>query len=154
MMHKIKKADDHNIEKITQLAHLLWPEENINALKKEMNRFHRDSTSELFICEEIEEIIGFAHVQLRYDYVEGTISTPVGYLECIYVREAFRKQGIGKQLVEVCEDWSRFMDATEFASDVELVNEQSAEFHDSIGFKEVNRIVCYTKQLKQKNHRS
>jgi len=154
MMHKIKKAKDQHIEKITQLAHLLWPEENINTLKKEMNHFHRDSTSELFICEETKEIIGFAHVQLRYDYVEGTVSTPVGYLEGIYVREAYRKQGIGKQLVEVCEDWSRFMDATEFASDVELVNQKSADFHDSIGFKEVNRIICYTKQLKKNKPKS
>lgn len=146
-MHRIKKAKDHHIEKITQLAHLLWPDENINALKKELNRFHRDSTSELFVCEENEDIIGFAHVQLRYDYVEGTVTTPVGYLEGIYVRKAFRKQGIGKQLVEVCEDWSRFMNATEFASDVELLNDESAEFHDSVGFKEVNRIICYTKPL-------
>ena len=146
-MHRIKKAEDHHIEQITQLAHLLWPNENIRALKKEIAHFHRDSTCELFICEENDEIIGFAHVQLRYDYVEGTLTSPVGYLEGIYVRKAFRKQGIGRQLVEVCEDWSRFMNATEFASDVELVNEVSARFHASFGFNEVNRIICYTKAL-------
>ena len=147
-MHRIKKAKDHHIEQISQLAHLLWPEENINVLKKELNHFHRDSTSELFICEEKDDIIGFAHVQLRYDYVEGTVTSPVGYLEGVFVRQAFRKQGIGKQLIEVCEDWSRFMNVTEFASDVELSNEISSVFHKSIGFKEVNRIICYTKQLK------
>lgn len=146
-MHKIKKAKDHHIEQISELAHLLWPDENLKILKKEMNHFHRDSTSELFICEENEEILGFAHVQLRYDYVEGTHTSPVGYLEGIYVRKSFRKQGIGQQLVEVCEDWSRFMNVTEFASDIELVNTTSAVFHESIGFKEVNRIVCYTKSL-------
>ncbi|MDZ7836212.1 MAG: aminoglycoside 6'-N-acetyltransferase [Alkalibacterium sp.] len=117
------------------------------SLKKEMNHFHRDSTCELFVCEESGDILGFAHVQLRYDYVEGTVTSPVGYLEGIYVRKTFRKQGIGRQLVEVCEDWSRFMNATEFASDVELVNDASARFHESAGFKEVNRIICYTKAL-------
>lgn len=146
-MHKIKKAADHHIEQITELAHLLWPDENISLLKKEMTHFHRDSTSELFICEDNDEMLGFAHVQLRYDYVEGTHTSPVGYLEGIYVRSTFRKQGIGKQLVEVCEDWSRFMNASEFASDVELTNKKSAAFHESLGFKEMTRIICYTKSL-------
>ncbi len=146
-MYKIKKAKDQHIKHITQLAHLLWPEENINDLKKELNAYHRDSTAELFICEEQENIVGFAHVQLRYDYVEGTVTTPVGYLEGIYVRKAYRHKGIGKKLVEVCEDWCRFMNATEFASDVEQNNEESAKFHESIGFNEENRIICYTKKL-------
>ncbi|MER2063044.1 MAG: aminoglycoside 6'-N-acetyltransferase [Alkalibacterium sp.] len=146
-MHKIKKANDHHIEQISELAHLLWPEENLDVLKKEMAHFHLDSTAELFVCEQDEEILGFAHVQLRYDYVEGTRSSPVGYLEGIYVRKSFRHLGIGRQLVEVCEDWSRFMNASEFASDVELTNTHSAEFHESLGFKEMNRIICYTKPL-------
>ncbi|GEK88933.1 aminoglycoside 6'-N-acetyltransferase [Alkalibacterium putridalgicola] len=146
-MFKIKRASDHHIEQITELAHLLWPDEQLTILKKEMNHFHRDSTSELFICEENEDILGFAHVKLRYDFVEGTSTSPVSYLEGIYVRKLYRKQGIARQLVEVCEDWSRFMNATEFASDVDLENILSADFHTSLGFKEVNRVICYTKAL-------
>ncbi|SFC73736.1 aminoglycoside 6'-N-acetyltransferase I [Alkalibacterium subtropicum] len=146
-MFKIKSAGDHHIEQISELAHLLWPDENLSLLKKEMDHFHRDSTSELFICEENEDILGFAHVQLRYDYVEGTRTSPVGYLEGIYVRKPFRNQGIARQLVEVCEDWSRFMNASEFASDVELLNEASSLFHKAVGFKEVNRVICYAKAL-------
>lgn len=146
-MQKILKARDIHIENITQLALLLWPGEDYNALEREMVRFQEDSTAELFICEEDNQIVGFAHVQLRFDYVEGTENRPVGYLEGIYVKEAFRKKGIARKLVEVCEDWSRFMDATEFASDVELHNKSSARFHEKMGFKEANRIICYTKKL-------
>jgi aminoglycoside 6'-N-acetyltransferase I len=39
------------------------------------------------------------------------------------------------------------MNATEFASDVDLENILSADFHTSLGFKEVNRVICYTKAL-------
>ncbi|PRY81458.1 aminoglycoside 6'-N-acetyltransferase [Alkalibacterium olivapovliticus] len=146
-MQKILKARDIHIENITQLALLLWPGDNYETLEREMLRYQEDSTAELFICEEENEIVGFAHVQLRYDYVEGTETKPVGYLEGIYVKEAFRQKGIARKLVEVGQDWSRFMGASEFASDVEIKNEISARFHEKIGFKEANRIICYTKKL-------
>lgn len=146
-MQKILKARDIHIENITQLALLLWPGEDYEPLEKEMIRYQEDSTAELFVCEEDNHIVGFAHVQLRFDYVEGTKTKPVGYLEGIYVKEAYRHKGIARKLVEVCEDWSRFMNATEFASDVELHNTNSARFHEKIGFKEANRIISYTKKL-------
>lgn len=146
-MQKIFKARDIHIETITQLALLLWPGQDYDALEREMHRYQEDSTAELFVCEEDHQIVGFAHVQLRYDYVEGTETKPVGYLEGIYVKEAFRKKRIARKLVEVCQDWSRFMGASEFASDVELHNETSALFHEKLGFIEANRIICYTKKL-------
>lgn len=146
-MHKILKASEIHIQTITQLALLLWPGEDYSTMEKEMLRYQENSTTELFICEVDNQVVGFAHVQLRYDYVEGTVTTPVGYLEGIYVKDTHRKQGIARKLVSVCEDWSRFMNATEFASDVELSNEASALFHEKVGFIEANRIICYAKKL-------
>lgn len=146
-MHKILKASDIHIQTITQLALLLWPGEDYDTMEREFTRYQEDSTAELFICEVDSQVVGFAHVQLRYDYVEGTVSTPVGYLEDIYVKETYRKKGIARKLVAVCEDWARFMNASEFASDVELTNETSAHFHEQVGFEEVNRIICYAKKL-------
>lgn len=146
-MYKIMKASSLHTEQITHLAHLLWPEDNLDILKKEIAHYQEDSTSELFVCEEAGQIIGFAHVQLRYDYVEGTTTAPVGYLEGIYVTQKNRNRGIGKMLVKVCEDWARFMNATEFASDVELTNQASARFHEGVGFKEAGRLICYSKRL-------
>ncbi len=37
--------------------------------------------------------IGFAQCGLRHDYVEGAITSPVGYLERIFIREEYRKNG-------------------------------------------------------------
>ena len=36
---------------------------------------------------------------------------------------------------------------TEFASDCELSNVQSVQFHLNVGFEEANRIICFTKKL-------
>ena len=91
--------------------------------------------------------IGFAQCQLRHDYVEGTDSSPVGYLEGIYVTESYRHHGIAKRLLHACEAWAKEQGCTEFASDCELDNTQSLQFHLNVGFEEANRIICFTKKL-------
>jgi len=90
---------------------------------------------------------GFANVELRHDYVEGTESSPVGYLEGIFVEENYRKQNIARNLVKSCEDWAKKMGCSEFASDCLLDNIQSLKFHLAIGFEEANRIICFKKDL-------
>lgn len=42
--------------------------------------------------------IGFAQCQIRYDYVEGTETSPVGYLEGIFIQEEFRHKGFAREL--------------------------------------------------------
>ncbi len=39
---------------------------------------------------------------MRTDYVEGTESSPVGYLEGIFVKEEYRKNGYAKELLFAC----------------------------------------------------
>lgn len=91
--------------------------------------------------------MGFAQCQLRCDYVEGTIHSPVGYLEGIFVREDHRRTGVAGKLLAACEDWARAMGCREFASDCELPNTDSLAFHLRLGFTEANRIICFTKKL-------
>ena len=91
--------------------------------------------------------VGFAQCQLRHDYVEGTSTSPVGYLEGIYVRKEDRKYGFASQLMKACEEWARTEGCAEFASDCEIGNEESLAFHLKLGFKEANRIICFTKHL-------
>ena len=84
---------------------------------------------------------------MRHDYVEGTESSPVGYLEGIYVADRYRKQGAARELLSACESWAKEKGCTEFASDCELSNVQSLQFHLNVGFEEANRIICFTKKL-------
>ena len=59
----------------------------------------------------------------------------------------YRKQGIASKLCTACENWSKANNCHEFASDCELDNEDSLAFHLSLGFKEANRIICFTKNI-------
>ena len=61
--------------------------------------------------------------------------------------EKYRKQGVARDLLSACETWAKEKGCTEFASDCELSNVQSLQFHLNVGFEEANRIICFTKKL-------
>ncbi len=91
--------------------------------------------------------VGFAQCQLRYDYVEGTHSSPVGYLEGIFVVPEYQHKGYAKELFNECELWAKEKGCSEFASDCELDNTNSFNFHMAMGFEEANRVICFRKEL-------
>ena len=140
----IRKADNPDLPILTDLALRLWPDHERSELEAELNEILKKSDAAFFLA---EDGTGFAQCQLRRDYVEGTESTPVGYLEGIYVAEAGRRKGLARQLLSACENWAREQGCQEFASDCELTNTQSFQFHLALGFEEVNRIICFTKKL-------
>ena len=91
--------------------------------------------------------VGFAQCQIRHDYVEGTKSGFVGYLEGIFIKPEYRGKRYAQELLAECEQWAKHQGCTEFASDCELGNNDSLNFHIKNGFKEANRIICFTKIL-------
>ena len=79
--------------------------------------------------------------------MEGTKTSPVGYLEGVFVQEAYRHKGYAKELLAECEKWAKEKNCSEFASDCELDNNDSLNFHIAMGFEEANRIICFKKRL-------
>lgn len=143
----IYKATEADISAIAKLAVLLWEESTIEELTSEFAELIRSDECAVFLSMRENTTVGFAQVQLRHDYVEGTSSSPVGYLEAIFVRDEYRKCGYGKELLKHCEEWAAEKGCTEFASDCELTNDMSLAFHLNAGFTEANRIICFTKSL-------
>ena len=136
---------DANI--IAELACELWPDHTAEEMTAEFLNLLTEKETAVFLFRTGGEAAGFAQCQLRHDYVEGTETSPVGYLEGIYVKEPFRKQGIARRLLNTCEDWAREQGCTEFASDCELTNVESQEFHRAVGFEEANRIIAYVRKI-------
>ena len=129
------------------LACELWPDHAAEEMKAEFEALLDDDEAAVFLYRKAGEAIGFAQCQLRHDYVEGTESSPVGYLEGIYVKEADRHKGISRALLKACEEWAREQGCTELASDCEVTNTVSQRFHKAVGFAEANRIVAYVRKL-------
>ena len=82
----IKKAGHEDLEILAKLAVLMWREHSINELINEFSEIMTNGKSQFFLQYENNVPIGFAQCQLRYDYVEGTSTYPVGYLEGIFVK--------------------------------------------------------------------
>lgn len=144
---KIKIADLSDVKVITKLANELWTDSDIDALSKEFSELLTDNEA-FIVLKYVDALpVGFAHCQIRNEYVEGTQTNPVGYLEGIYVKPHFRKRGYAKQLLKECETWAMLKGCREFASDCQLDNIESFKFHISNGFSEANRIICFTKKL-------
>ncbi len=143
----IYKATEKDALTVAKLAIQMWEDNVLEELAAELAELIGSSEAVVFLGEVNGQAIGFAQCQLRQDYVEGTETSPVGYLEGIFVEEEFRKQGVAKQLLAACENWAREQGCTEFASDCELDNTGSLKFHLSLGFEEANRVICFTKKL-------
>lgn len=143
----IRKATVNDLADLVELACRLWPDHTQLEMQEEFAHILEKPDAAFFLAIEQKRAVGFAQCQLRYDYVEGTDSSPVGYLEGVYVADEYRKQGIAKALLQACEGWAKTKGCTEFASDCELSNLRSLHFHRSVGFEEANRIICFTKKL-------
>lgn len=146
----IRQAERIDLPQAAQLACQLCPEHNISEMLEEMtDAFGQQAVFLAFIQ---QQTVGFAQVSLRRDYVEGTSTSPVGYLEGIFVLPRHRSQRIARQLLSACEDWAAAQGCREFASDCEPNNDDSLHFHLASGFTEAGRIIYFTKALAPQPH--
>ena len=128
----IQKATSKDCRILAELAVQMWDSHTAEELEVEFSETIPDDQSAFFIKYVNDSPVGFAQCGLRHDYVEGTESSPVGYLEGIFVEEGYRKQGFAKELLCACQQWAKDMGCTEFASDCELDNFESLQFHIAI----------------------
>ena len=141
------RARAEDAPRLAELVGIVWPEHSAEELTEIVGAYIASDDSAVYY-ECVDGLpVGAALCALRRDYVEGCGTSPVGYLEGVAVREAFRDRGIARSLVAECEQWARERGCTEFASDCELTNTASLRFHLAVGFSEENRIICFKKML-------
>ena len=143
----IEEARYETANDLAKLMVELWPECNLIEEQTNCHRILQVKNETCFLAIEETRYIGFVHLALRSEYVEGTDTSPVGYVEGIYVTPDYRNAGIGKQLIRAGEVWIKEMGCTQLASDTSIDNISSIEFHKQLGFKEVARIACFIKEV-------
>lgn len=143
----VKQAKERDVLILAKLAIQMWGNHTLNELRLDFAEIVNNKDAVCFIKYAENEPIGFAQCQLRYDYVEGTQTSPVGYLEGLFIQEEFRRNGFAKELLKECEKWAQENGCSEFASDCELDNINSLQFHLAMDFGEVNRVICFRKDI-------
>lgn len=147
MKNIVTVADSTNIDTLAKLANELWPNHSLQELTCDFAQLVKQNDVLLLIIYAYDVPVGFAHCQLRHEYVEGTKTSPVGYLEGVFVKAEFRRRGFGRQLLKECEAWAKSKGCKEFASDCSIENIFSLQFHLANGFCEANRIICFKKDI-------
>ena len=143
----VRKANINDSRILAEMAIQMWESNTLDGLEAEFQEILKGEESAFFMKYVGDEPVGFAQCGLRTDYVEGTETTPVGYFEGIFVKADKRKRGYAAELLLACEMWAKAQGCAEFASDCELDNTDSFQFHMAMGFQEANRIICFQKKL-------
>jgi len=83
----------------------------------------------------------------RVDYVNGSSTSPVAFLEGLYVEPAARRKGVARALVEAVAAWASAEGCRELASDSPLGNTAAHAVHRALGFAETERVVYFLRTL-------
>lgn len=128
---------------------LLWPGGSEHERRVEAGTLlQRSNRAVVFLARSPGHVtIGFAEATLHYDYVNGCATSPVAFLEGIYVRPTWRRRGVARQLCTAVEAWAAAIGCSEFASDSELENVASQHMHHALGFQETERVVYYRRRI-------
>lgn len=130
-----------------QLRILLWPDHEDAHLLEMRQLLEQTQTLQLLSYNDQQQAIAMLEASIRYEYVNGTQSSPVAFLEGIYVLPEYRRSGVASALVQQVEGWARQFACTEFASDAALDNTISHAMHRALGFQETERVVYFKKNI-------
>lgn len=133
------------------LRKALWPGSDTEHLN-EMATFlaQPERFAQYVAYTEQRQPVGFIEIALRHDYVNGTESSPVAFLEGIYVASTHRRRGVARSMISAATEWAVAHGSKELASDAALDNEASHQMHRALGFVETERVVYFRKELAQK----
>ena len=98
-----------------------------------------DEDETIFVWDSGETIGGFVSLSLR-PWAEGCTGRPVPYVEGWYVADGWRRQGVGRALMQAAEQWASEAGFSELGSDARLDNEVSLRAHRRLGFIRTERL--------------
>ena len=125
----------------------LWPDEDKAGLADGIDEFFDGDDAWGFMAETSDGTpVGFAEIAIR-KYANGCETSPVPFLEGIWVKEEFRRQGIGAALIRYVEDFLVARGYRELGSDALMDNRLSHDSHRGWGFTETERVVYFRKSL-------
>lgn len=146
---RVARATAADAEEWIAMRTALWPRGGDGQHAADIARLLVDPGETInLIARDAEGVaLGFAEAALRHDYVNGCRTSPVAFLEGIFVQPEARGRGVARALVAGVEAWAQERGCTEFASDCAIDNEQSQRMHASLGFAETQRVVFFRKTL-------
>lgn len=145
----IKPITRENVKDWLLLRRQLWPDCSDAEHMAEIELFLSKPRqyAQFIWLNDAGDPIGFSEASIRRDHVNGTRTTPVAFLEGIFVTKVDRRKGIARSLTDAVADWAIRHGMSELASDTDLTNTTSQAVHLALGFEETERVVFFRKSL-------
>ncbi len=146
----VRPAGAADLDAWAALRVALWPDEGSAAEHRAeaAETLEKPETFATFVAQAPDgTIAGFVEAALRHDYVNGCETSPVAFVEGIYVRPEHRMTDVARALVDAVAAWGRAQGCSELASDALIDNLDSHAFHRAIGFEETDRVVYFRRGL-------
>jgi aminoglycoside 6'-N-acetyltransferase I len=146
----IEPARADHVERWALMRAALWSDAPIDDHRQEILALLRAAANDmlaLIAFDDRGDVVGFAEAAIRHDYVNGCDTSPVAFLEGIYVEPGARRAGVAQALADAVGRWGAAQGCTELASDADLANRASHAFHGAIGFTETERVVYFRKLI-------
>ncbi|AKK68392.1 aminoglycoside 6'-N-acetyltransferase [Xanthomonas translucens] len=140
--YSIRAAVAADLRAWAALRVALWPDER-DAFGGVVEALQREDAANFLAFASDGHAIGFADVTLRQDYVNGTDSSPVGFLEGWYVVPEWRGRGVGRALLRQVQEWTCAQGCSQLASDALLDDAAAQAAHRACGFEESERVVYF-----------
>ena len=144
---RISPLEPTDFEDWLTLSSALFTKIPKEQLETKLRRKEQQDKYQTFMARMDGSSIGFITVTLRTDYVEGTATSPVGYMEAIYVLPEYRKLGVAKALYQKGESWCKDLGCTEMGSDTWYWKKEAHTFHKKLGFNEGDVLVHFNKKI-------
>ena len=126
---------------------LLWPKADRTSLAREAAGLLAREDFAVFGARAANgNWVGFLEIGAR-DVAEGCETSPVGYVEGLWVDAPVRRSGLARRLMATAATWARSRGYSEMASDTEIDNTLSQDVHKRLGFAETERLVCFRMSL-------
>lgn len=143
----IVQAQERDLDELMEMCLALWPEEDREELRTEYVDMLQSPKHQVLMGRDENRFTGFVHVAVRSDPVEGADSYPVGFVEGIYVKPPYRRQGLAAALLREAERWVESLGLRQIGSDIYADNLTSYDFHTRCGFREAGRLIAFMKEL-------
>ena len=137
----IEEVNQDNLHAFELLLNKMWEGATIDDLKKDAKITNQ------FVYKYNNKYVGFLTCSIKTEYVAGCKSNNVGYLEGVYILPEYRKMGFASKLVEHFQEWVKSMGSTELASDLDIDNNASLQFHNKMGFEVVEKTIHLKKNI-------
>lgn len=143
IIRQLTEVDQRQSEQICELTlQLGYANDPTNVLQNIQNLLKSKHDS-IFVAIANDKIVGWAHGSYRLT-LEGP---PFIEILGLVVDANFRKQQLGKKLVDAVKTWSQAFNAHKLRVRCNVVRLESHEFYKNVGFEEAKRQVVFDLKL-------